>query len=168
MRYWGGGLCAGSGSARAQGTGSGHDAGLDAAKRDADTQARIGTEIYCSGVAFKFMVWLKPQMPYINLHCYVIRYAKGDFPTEATLYKNYTENRALDIMDTCRFKIMKKFKWYIPNTSPTTTGGEALTADGLVVQNWSTTKVVDADNYKVIANINPKQYMEWEAHILES
>ena len=70
-------------------------------------------------------------------------------------------------MDTRRFKIMKKFKWYIPNTAPTTTGGEALTADGLVVQNWSTTKVVDADNYMVLADINPKTYLEWEEHIDE-
>jgi hypothetical protein len=47
------------------------------------------------------------------------------------------QSGAVDVMDTCRF--MKKFKWYIPNTGPTTTGGEALTADRLVVQNWSTT-----------------------------
>jgi hypothetical protein len=27
---------------------------------------------------------------------------------------------------------------------------------------------MDASNYKVIADINPKQFREWEAHILEN
>ena len=69
-----------------------------------------------SSAFYKFECIISIDPVTVKLHCgYFEKYAKGDFPTEATLYKNYTDNRALDVMDTCRIKIMKKYTSRNPN-----------------------------------------------------
>jgi hypothetical protein len=98
----------------------------------------------------KFMVWIKLQIPYVNLRCYLIKYARGDNPDAAKLYKNYTQNKALDVMDTRRYRIVKKWKWHLRQVQLTTAGSEVIgTKEGIVANNMNTEKM-DTSVFKVL------------------
>ena len=131
-----------------------------------DNNSRIGTEVACSGVSLKFMVWIKPQIPYVNLNCYLIKYPRGDPPTQDKLYKNYTGNKALDVMDTRRYRIVKKWKWFLPQVQPTTAGKEIYgTAEGIVANDMNTEKMDGA--YTVVKYSETMTPAQWDAHIAE-
>lgn len=120
-------------------------------------QVRIGSEVKIKGIALEFMTWLKPQIPFMGLKVSLIRYARDDRPDKDNLYKNYTANRQLDMIDNRRFKVLKtwNFKHY---QSPQTTLGTNIATDQINGYNW------DTDAYsgpKVEKHLEGRTMQEW-------
>ena len=95
--------------------------------------SRIGSEIYLKGISLEFMLFLMPIVPFFKTNLYLIRHAKGDTPNQATFFKNYTGIKQLDMMDTRRYHIVKKWKIYKPGVNPTTAG--AFMKQGMIAGN---------------------------------
>lgn len=88
---------------------------------------RIGDEINVRGVSLKFMVELNERFSDITLRLFVIKAAKGDVPTRATLFNGLSGNKMLDTFNKERFTILytKTFKMKAPNQSAAGTSGDA-------------------------------------------
>lgn len=127
-------------------------------------QVRIGSEVKVKGIALEFMTWLKPQIPFMCLKVSLIRYARDDRPDKDNLYKNYTQNRQLDMIDNRRFRVLKtwKFKHY---QSPQTTSGTNVSTDQINAYDWNTDAYAGP---KVAVDEDGKTMAEWNAWIEEN
>lgn len=85
---------------------------------------RIGDQIKLKGIAFKFMVELNERFSDITYRMVIVRSAKGDVPTRATLFQGQSGNKMLDSFNTERYTILfsKTFKVKAPNEG--TRGGQ--------------------------------------------
>lgn len=129
-----------------------------------DNKVRIGSEVKIKGIALEFMTWCKPQLPYLSLKVSLIRHARDDQPTKDNLYKNYTGNRMLDMMDTRRFKVLKTWNFYHKQSAPTTAGTQVVT-DGITANDMNT----DAyDGPKAILSDTVKTMQQWFDYIEEN
>lgn len=91
-----------------------------------DNQNRIGDKILCKGVSIRMMIELNERYSDVTCRLILVRSARNDTPTRATLFCGASGNKMLDTINTERFTILaqKYFKIKAPNqTISTTTGG---------------------------------------------
>lgn len=87
---------------------------------------RIGDEINLRGVSLKMMVELNERYSDVTFRLMVVKAAKGDAPTRATLFNGLSGNKMLDSVNSERYTVLhqKFFKIKAPNPGvSTTTGG---------------------------------------------
>lgn len=87
---------------------------------------RIGDEISLKGASLKMMVELNERYSDVTFRLMVVKAAKGDTPTRATLFNGLSGNKMLDSVNTERYTVLhqKFFKIKAPNPGvSTTTGG---------------------------------------------
>jgi hypothetical protein len=77
----------------------------------ANTFNRIGDEINLQSVNLKMMVELNERYSDVTFRLMVIKSAKGDTPTGASLWKGQSGNKMLDTIDTERYTVIKQ-KWF--------------------------------------------------------
>ena len=85
---------------------------------------RIGDKVNLRGVKIKAMVELNERYSDVTFRLMVIKAARGDTPTRATLFNNLSGNKMLDTINRERYTILHQqyFKLKAPNTG--TQGGE--------------------------------------------
>lgn len=85
---------------------------------------RIGDQIQLRGISLKFMVELNERYSDVTFRLMIVKCARGDTPTRATLFNGASDNKMLDTINTDRYTIIsqKWFKLKAPNTG--TIGGE--------------------------------------------
>jgi len=86
--------------------------------------SRVGDQINLVGVTFAMMLELNERYSDVTFRLMVIRSAKGDTPTTATLWKGASGNKMLDTYNTERFTVLftKYVKMTAPNMGNTPTG----------------------------------------------
>jgi hypothetical protein len=86
---------------------------------------RIGDEIMLRGVSIRMMVELNERFSDVTFRLMIVKCAKGDTPTRATLFNGLSGNKMLDTVNTERYSILfqKYFKIKAPNMSVTTNSG---------------------------------------------
>lgn len=95
-----------------------------------NSQVRIGDEITLKGVAFRMMIELNERYSQCSYRILVVKHAKGDVPTKATLFHGLSGNKMLDTIDRERYSILYE-KWgQIKND--TQGGGRLATEDSTV------------------------------------
>jgi hypothetical protein len=84
---------------------------------------RIGDQVQLQGVSLKFMVELNERYSDVTFRLMIVKCARGDTPTAATLFNGASVNKMLDTINTDRYTIIsqKWFKLKAPNSS--TIGG---------------------------------------------
>jgi len=89
---------------------------------------RIGDKITLSGVAFTMMLELNERYSDVTFRMFVVRSAKGDAPTSATLWEGASANKMLDTFNTERFTILfsKYVKMTAPNMGMSQAGAQAI------------------------------------------
>ena len=114
------------------------------------TVNRIGDEINLKGVAFKFMLENNPRFPDVTFRIMVIKSAKGDTPTTATLFNGLSGNKMMDTFNNERYTLLfskyVKIKQGNPATFNTGAGGASYVGSGLydalVASQTPATKIV--------------------------
>jgi len=71
-----------------------------------NTNCRIGDEINLKGVAFKFMLENNHRYSETLFRIMVIKAAKGDTPTTATLFNNLSGNKMMDTFNNERYTLL--------------------------------------------------------------
>lgn len=97
---------------------------------------RIGDEIMLKGVSIRMMVELNERFSDVTFRLMIIKAAKGDTPTRATLFNGLSGNKMLDTVNTERYSVLfqKYFKIMAPNsTASTATGGATEVSQTLPV-----------------------------------
>jgi hypothetical protein len=91
---------------------------------------RIGDEIMLKGVSLKCMVELNERYSDVTFRMMVIKCAKGDDPTRATLFAGLSGNKMIDTINSERYTVMaqKYFKITAPNQG--TIGGQIIAGAG--------------------------------------
>ena len=138
---------------------------ISSGQPDQNHMNRIGSEIFLKGISFEFMLFLMPIIPYFKTNLYLIRHAKGDRPTQATLYKNYTGIKQLDMMDTRRYHIMKKWKIRKGGTDPTTAG--TFMKQGMIAGNDMSEQQKDTLNVVQVPAEGAMTGPQWKEYIEE-
>jgi len=94
---------------------------------------RIGDRITLRGIKLTMMIELNERYSDVTFRLLVIKCAKGDIPTRATLFNNISGNKMLDTINKERYTILhsKIFKIKAPNiASNGVASGGALTGAG--------------------------------------
>lgn len=83
-----------------------------------NTSNRLGDEIMLKGVSLKGMVELNERFSDVTIRILVVKCAKGDTPTRATLFTGTSGNKMLDTLNTERYTVIaQKFvRLKAPNT----------------------------------------------------
>lgn len=83
-----------------------------------NTDNRIGDNINLRGVSIKIMTELNHRYSDVTFRLLVVKCAKGDTPTRATLFTGLSGNKMLDTLNTERYTILasKTFKMRAPST----------------------------------------------------
>lgn len=92
------------------------------------TECRIGDQITLRGCKIKMFVELNERYSDVTFRMLVVKCAKGDSPTRATLFNGLSGNKMLDTINKERYTVIfqKFFKIKSPNRGVTnTTGGTA-------------------------------------------
>ncbi len=92
---------------------------------DTNQACRIGDQISVTGASLRFMFELNERYSDVTLRVMVIRSAKGDVPTRATLFIGRSGNKMLDMIDRERYSVLhqKYVKMKAPNMSVANIGG---------------------------------------------
>ncbi len=92
---------------------------------DTNQACRIGDQINLRGASLRFMFELNERYSDVTLRLLVIRSAKGDVPTRATLFIGRSGNKMLDMIDRERYSVMyqRYVKMKAPNMSVANIGG---------------------------------------------
>lgn len=72
---------------------------------------RIGDQIQLRGVSLKFMVELNERFSDVTFRLMIVKCARGDTPTRATLFNGASGNKMLDTINTDRYTIISQ-KWF--------------------------------------------------------
>jgi len=70
------------------------------------TDSRIGDEIMLKGVSIKMMLELNERYSDVTFRIMVVRSAKGDTPTRATLFNGLSGNKMIDTLNTERYTVI--------------------------------------------------------------
>lgn len=97
---------------------------------------RIGDEINLKGMSLKFMAELNERYSDVTFKLFIVKSAKGDVPTRATMFNGISGNKMIDTFNRERYtKIYSHtFKIKAPNTGTIgggNYGGSSLTDSGL-------------------------------------
>ena len=126
---------------------------------------RIGDEINLKGMSLKFMAELNERYSDVTFKLFVIKSAKGDTPTKATMFNNISGNKMIDTFNRERYtKIHSQtFKIKAPNMG--TNSGVRATGMGA---NAATTDMVLSRATKIVkvwipgAKFVPKGLVQYE------
>lgn len=90
-----------------------------------NTNNRIGDKITLRGIKLKGMVELNERYSDVTIRILVVRAAKGDVPTRATLFNGVSGNKMLDTINTERYSIIasRYMKLKAPNSTASTSDG---------------------------------------------
>jgi len=88
-------------------------------------QNRIGDKINLRGVSIKFMAELNERYTDVTFRCLVVKCARGDIPTRATLFNGLSGNKMLDTVNHERYTILHD-KWFKIRSNPMSAYGSAL------------------------------------------
>lgn len=137
---------------------------------------RNGKEVWLRGISLKMQWGLDRVVPWCNLRVMLVKSRKGDTPYPDTgtttagfagrnsnFYMGYSQNKQLDMVDTARHKILKKWKFGFRQNQFTSIGAEA-TADGQAVVDASSSKM---DSFRVVKSDTAKTAAEWLAYLEE-
>jgi hypothetical protein len=93
------------------------------------TACRIGDEITLKGVSLKFMLELNERYSDVTVRIMVVKSARGDTPTDATLFTGLSANKMMDTINKERYAIVaqKYVKLNAPNMTPGTGATEQNT-----------------------------------------
>lgn len=69
---------------------------------------RIGDKITIKGLKIKLFIQNQAQRPRVYYRFMVVKHAKGDVPSRATLFKGLCGNKMLDVVNTERYTILKQ------------------------------------------------------------
>lgn len=111
------------------------------------TGVRIGDEVTARGYSMKFMVELNERYSDVTFRLMMVKCAKGDTPTRATLFHGQSGNKMIDSVNTERYSILAQ-KWFKIKTpglalrDTTTQLGDPLAPSGIY-----TSAMAGADNY---------------------
>ena len=94
------------------------------------TECRIGDQITLRGCKIKMMVELNERYSDVTYRLLVVKCAKGDSPTRATLFTGLSGNKMIDTINKERYTILfqKYFKIKAPNASASSASGTSLSA----------------------------------------
>jgi len=89
------------------------------------TECRIGDQITLRGCKIKMFVELNERYSDVTFRMLVVKCAKGDSPTRATLFNGLSGNKMLDTINKERYTIIfqKYFKIKAPNVAASDTSG---------------------------------------------
>lgn len=146
---------------------------------------RIGDEINLQSVTIKMMLELNERFSDVTFRLLIIKSAKGDVPTRATLFKGQSGNKMLDTIDTERYTVMKQrwIKMKAPNNGtvgtnlttvlPPSSIGTSTVNDGQAVQSRATkivTMVIPGSKFrkggKIIYESGTSQPKFYDYHAL--
>jgi hypothetical protein len=91
---------------------------------------RIGDEINLKGISLKMMIELNERYGDVTHRLILVRSAKGDTPTRATLFKGQSGNKMLDGFNTERYSIVFTKTFKITARNMGTTGGQVMYTGG--------------------------------------
>jgi hypothetical protein len=97
---------------------------------DTNLLNRIGDQINLRGFSMKMMVELNERYSDVTFRMFVVRAARGDTPTRATLFNGLSGNKMIDTINRERYSILynKTFKMKAPNAGTT---GPVLVSGGV-------------------------------------
>lgn len=135
--------------------------------RASQAMSRIGTEVWIKGINFRFNLSLHASVPWMRTNLMLIKHRKGDYPSEFKIYKNYTSVKTLDMMDTQKYKILKKWPIYLSSTRPVPATDEVEITAGPEggVAGTEMDQEVEVTAPQVLYDLEGKTAAEWEAHI---
>jgi hypothetical protein len=84
---------------------------------------RIGDEIMLRGLSLKFMVELNERYSDVTFRLFVIRSAKGDTPTRATLFNGVSGNKMIDTFNSERYTRLYSQTFKVVARNQGTNGG---------------------------------------------
>lgn len=105
---------------------------------------RIGDDINLKGISFKMMMELDIRYSDVTLRFMLIKSAKGDVPTRATLYAGICGNKMIDKINTERYTIIAQ-KYVKLKASNTGTYGPEVGSVVPLVANYGFNRAQDAD-----------------------
>lgn len=80
-------------------------------------ESRIGDQINLTGISMKFMVELNERYNDVTFRVFVIKCAKGDTPTDGTLFTGLSGNKMIDTLNTERYTIIKSKTFKVQATN---------------------------------------------------
>ncbi len=86
----------------------------------ANTSARVGDSVMCSGVSIKMMLELNERYSMGTFRIFVVKCAKGDTPTKATLFTGLSANKMIDTINTERYSMHENLADRITGSSYST------------------------------------------------
>lgn len=108
------------------------------------TGTRIGDDITLKGVSFKMMMELDIRYSDVTLRLMVVKSAKGDIPTRATLFAGICGNKMIDKINKERYTVMAQ-KYVKLKASNTGTYGPEVGSVVPLVPNYGFNRAQDAD-----------------------
>ena len=87
---------------------------------------RIGDEIMLKGISMKLMLELNERYSDVTFRIMVIRSARGDVPTRATLYNGLSGNKMLDSINKERYTIVAQKFAKLTSRNTATIGGDLV------------------------------------------
>lgn len=95
------------------------------------TANRLGDEVNLRGVSLKGMVELVPDRSDVTIRILVVKAAKGDTPTRATLFTGLSANKMLDTINTERYTVLGQKYLKLKAPAMGTVGGTLLPNTGV-------------------------------------
>jgi hypothetical protein len=87
------------------------------------TGDRIGDEITLKGISIKMMIQNNPRFNNVTFRLLLVRSAKGDTPTRATLFRGLSGNKMLDSINYERYSIIAQKMFKINNQGVASNAG---------------------------------------------
>jgi len=78
---------------------------------DSGSWSRVGDEIMLKGVSLKFMLEVNERFTDVTFRILVVRCAKGDVPTRATLFNGLSGNKMIDTLNRERYTVIAQKYW---------------------------------------------------------
>lgn len=82
-----------------------------------NNQNRVGDSINLTGISIKMMLELNERYSCGTFRIFVVKCARGDTPTKATLFNGLSSNKMLDTINTERYSILVSKTVYIRQSS---------------------------------------------------
>lgn len=101
---------------------------------DRNQMQRIGDQINVKGMMIKGFFEGALQRSKVYFRVMLVKFARGDTPTRATLFKNDSDNKMLDVINTERYTVVwqKIFNMSPPNPPPNTVSLTGVAEPGVL------------------------------------
>lgn len=88
--------------------------------------SRIGDEIMLKGISLKMMLELNERYSDVTFRIMVVRCAKGDTPTRATLFNGLSGNKMIDTLNRERYTVIAQKYCKLTARNPGTQGSQSV------------------------------------------